>query len=250
MIKLLRLEFNKVKRKRIWLLVCFLMVFQFAWSLWATRSYHDKSAETSWQYLLYQIPSINTLLMPILISIITSRLSDNEHKGETLKLLTTIVSPSKLYLAKFICGGVYLIFTVLGQVACMLLTSNIMHFTDQRPMMHILSLMLTTFLVNLCLLALYQGLAMVYRNQVIVLIGGLVGGFIGLFGLLFPPTLQKFCLPSYYSILDTIFPIFDLKSNSFSMRYDTLDITSLGVVILCTFILFFVGQISFSRKEF
>lgn len=247
MIKLIQLEFFKLKRKKIGLSILLLLFAELIWSLWAASSYTD--TYNGWCYLLYQIPTMNTLLMPILISILTSRLSDNEYKGDTFKLLGSMMDAHKLYLAKLICGSIYLIFTTLGQVLCMLVTSQLISFTDPMPLGHITTFILTTMVVNLCLLVLYQTVSLLFANQAIVLIAGITGGFIGLFSVFFPPTVQRFFLPSYYSILDTISMIAHTETQTFSIIYDYLDIVSLLVVVIVTIGLYIIGQISFSKKE-
>lgn len=247
MMNLIQLEFFKLKRKKIWLLVLLFLSAELIWSLWAALSYGD--TYDVWCYLLYQIPSLNTLLMPILISILASRLSNNEYKGSAFKLLNTFISPKKLYTAKFICGSIYLVFTTFGQVLCMLFTSFLVGFTTPIPLNHIASFIMTTILVNLCLLALYQTLSLLFANQVISLVMGIAGGFIGLFSLFFPPILQKMFLPAYYSILDTILLITHVETQTFSMLYDHLNVTSIGIIILVGISLFILGQISFSKKE-
>lgn len=248
MIKLIHLEFYKIKGKKICLSILLLIVFELMWSLWAATSYHDPS--DGWRYLLYQMPSMNTLFMPILIAILASRLSDNEHKGNTFPLLNTLVLPSKLYIAKFICGSVYVSITAFIQVLCMFFINFLLHFTEPVPVKHIFIFLMSTMIVNLCLLALYQALSMIIVNQVIVLISGIVGGFIGFFSLFFPPFIQLFFLPSYYSLLDTIFPIMDMENKTFSMVYDTVNLYHVGIIITVGIFLIIIGQISFSRKEF
>lgn len=247
MIGLIQLELFKLKSKKVWLCVLLFLVAEFIWSLWAALSYSD--TYDIWCYLLLQIPSLNTLLMPILISILASRLSNNEYKGSTFKLLNTLVNPKRLYSAKFICSSLYLLLATLGQVLCMIVTSFIVGLTEPMPLDHIASFILTTLLVNLCLLAFYQTLSLLFANQVITLIAGLAGGFIGLFSLFFPPILQRLFLPSYYSILDTVLLITHMETKTFSMQYEQLDLISVGIMFLVGLSLFIVGQIIFYKKE-
>lgn len=247
MIKLIKLEFLKLKRKKIGLSILLLLFGELIWSLWAASSYTD--TYNGWCYLLYQIPTINTLLMPILIAILTSRLSDNEYKGDTFKLLCTMIDAPKLYISKLICASIYLICTAFGQVLCMLVTSQLVSFTDPLPFGHLTSYILTTMLVNLCLLVFYQTVSLLFANQAITLIAGIAGGFMGLFSVFFPPTIQRFFLPSYYSILDTISMITHTETQTFSIIYDSLDIVSLLVVVIVTIGLYILGQMSFCKKE-
>lgn len=247
MINMIQLEFLKLKRKRMGLSILLLLVAEFAWSLWAASSYTD--TYNGWCYLLYQIPTLNTLLMPILIAILTSRLSNNEYKGNTFKFLNTVVHPQKLYSAKFICSSSYLLCSTLGQVLCMLLTSFLVNFTDPIPLKHMAIFILTTMLVNLCMLALYQTLALLFANQAIILIAGIAGGFIGLFAVFFPPVLQRFFLPCYYLLLDTILLTTHIETQTFSMRYDHLDLISTVIIVLVGIALYLIGQKCFSKKE-
>lgn len=202
-----------------------------------------------WKYMLYQMGSLNCLMMPVIIAIIESRMSDMEHKGCTFKFMNTIVYPGKLYTAKFLCGSIYLIFMALAQTSVMIFISFIIKFKDVLPVHHILVFFIMTLIVNLCIFTIQLGISILVSNQMIALITGLIESFTGLFAMFFPRIIQRFFLWSYYNILSTINPITDLKTKSFKVEYTSLDLCGLFVICISSVILFLAGKFIFERKE-
>lgn len=244
------LEFFKLRHKKIWTLPFALIIVQFLWSMKAMISYTTlHGLEGMWKYMLYQMSFLNCLMMPIIISIIASRISDMEHKGCTFKFINTIISPGKLYSAKFLSGSTYLIFMVLAQTVVMIFMSFMMKFKDVLPVHHILIFFIVTVIVNLCIFTIQLGISILVSNQMIALITGLIESFTGLFAMFFPKVIQRFFLWSYYSILSTLNPITDLKTKSFNVEYTSLDLWGLFVICISSVILFLAGKFIFERKE-
>lgn len=102
MISAIRLEFFKTKRKKIWLTLLAFVGLELAWIYVAFRNPSASEIEIGWMELLYQVPSLNSILFPVLAAVMASRLADLEHKGDTWKLLGTMQSPRMLFLSKFI----------------------------------------------------------------------------------------------------------------------------------------------------
>ncbi len=247
--KLLFLEFYKVQRQKIWYMLAGLWLAQLGWSLWAMQSYMAKGYQELWPYILLQISQINCLVMPIFIAILASRLCDMEHKGQTFRILHTLVEPRNSYVAKYFCNAFFILLAAAGQALSMTLVGILWHFPGSIPLFHILAFFTTTSLVSLCLLALQQALSLLIPNQMISLVAGVIGGFLGLMALFFPPAIQK-CFPwSYYTGLSTIQSTYDLLNKTLHLQYTSLDLPAALCILVIALFLFYIGQKIFQEKE-
>ena len=86
----LRLEFLKSKRRGLMLTTLLLVGFEVLWIYMAFRNPSANEIQIGWMELLYQVPALNSIILPVTAAVIASRLADVEHKGETWKLLETI----------------------------------------------------------------------------------------------------------------------------------------------------------------
>ena len=79
----LRMEFQKIKRKKIALTMCALLCVQFAWLLWSGSHPGENERLNGWISMLYNLPLVSVIMMPTIMSVLASRLADVEHKGNT-----------------------------------------------------------------------------------------------------------------------------------------------------------------------
>lgn len=86
----LRLEFYKNKHRGLLLTVFALVVVEIAWMYIAFRNPTAQQLKIGWMDMLYELPSLNSIIFPLIAAIIASRLADVEHKGDTWKLLGTV----------------------------------------------------------------------------------------------------------------------------------------------------------------
>ena len=93
-------------------------------------------------------------MMPVVAAVVASRLSDVEHKGNTFKLLETVIPSGKLFDSKFICGATYLILTSLVQVIMIIMLGKLKNFTGAPPYALLGLYFLFTSAVNLTILLL------------------------------------------------------------------------------------------------
>ena len=85
----LRLEFQKIKRKKIGLTMAAFMGILFAWLFWATSNPTERELHQGWLAHLQTQPLLCAIMMPTIMSVLASRLADIEHKGNTYKQLKT-----------------------------------------------------------------------------------------------------------------------------------------------------------------
>ena len=99
----IRAELQKARRRHD-LIVCLLVpVMALLWCQSAAPTGADELA-SAYSALFYSLPIINTILMPLAMAILASRLWDVEVKGCTPKLLYTLQSRRSLFAAKAALG--------------------------------------------------------------------------------------------------------------------------------------------------
>ena len=251
MTRAVALEFYKVRRRKVWLVLLALIGVQFLWSLIAyfRMKPTPELLENGWLSCLQQFAMLNTIIMPFFSAILASRLCDIEHKGQTFKLLETVQPPAGLFAAKFLCGAVYLAAASVLQMFLMLLVGMARGFHGYPPTKPFALQLLFSFAVNLAVYLLQQILSLQIQNQMIPMAVGLFGSFLGLFSLFFPKTVMRLVLWSYYALLSPV--AMDWNEQTRITRYTVLNpdwgsFTVLAAVLIGLYIL---GRTLFVRKE-
>lgn len=83
--------------------------------------------------LFYNLPVMNTLLMPLMISVIASRVCDMEVKGDTLKILYTMQKQESFFDFKYLNCLRYITVFVIGQGLMILFFGTVNHLGTIRP---------------------------------------------------------------------------------------------------------------------
>ncbi|MEA4895279.1 MAG: ABC transporter permease, partial [Oscillospiraceae bacterium] len=198
--KALSTEFQKIRHHKVWLVVAAILFVQLLWEFWAFHGSTNRDLSQGWLYCLYQFPLLNSIMMPVVAAVVASRLCDVEHKGNTFKLLETVIPSGKLFDSKFVCGATYLILASLIQVIMIILLGKLKNFTGDLPYALLGLYFLFTSAVNLAILLLQQVLSLLFVNQMAALSVGLLGGLCGLFIMFFPTWLEKLVLWGYYGV--------------------------------------------------
>ncbi len=208
---------------------------------------HDLSQ--GWMYFLYQFPILNSIMMPIIAAVVASRLCDIEHKGQTLKLLATIMPAGRLFTAKFLCGGLYMLATVLLQLIVIVAVGCAMGFEGKVPLDKLCYYLLFTTAVNLTILLLQQILSLLIKNQMIPFSIGIIGSFAGLFILYFPQNLAKFLLWGYYGVLMLVGMDWDRATRITNFHFVPVDWTGFITLLIMFGVIYSIGRALFIRKE-
>lgn len=245
----LLLEFQKVRRKRVWLIVALLILVQLLWAQWSLSYMDDRDLQQGWEYLLYQFPLLNAIMMPVIAAVVASRLCNLEHKGQTFKLLETLMPAGRLFDAKFLWGGLYMLAAVVLQLLVIIISGYGKGFAGDVPFSMLGYYLLFTTAVNLTILLLQQVLSLLFANQMVSLSVGLLGGFAGLFIMFLPSKLAKFILWGYYGVLMFVRMDWDRATRITDYYFVPVDwsgFVALGV-IFCT--IYLVGRWLFVGKE-
>ncbi|KKF41178.1 ABC transporter permease [Streptococcus uberis] len=203
------LELIKLKRRSFFLALIALLVISIIWS--SIISLKGLNRLQSPLMPIYDLSIINTMIMPLFISILSSRLMELEHSGKTFKLLQTNNESSwQLFKAK------YLFMTVICSATSFIQVTYLYIFSNQNnlatPIYYFITYIISFITVSVFLSLIHLFLAFKYSNQSITIISGLVGSFVALVtgGML--PKLVTIFIPWQYYILAS--PINRLMKNS------------------------------------
>lgn len=249
MIKLLELEFFKIRRKKIWLMVTLFLFVEMLWLFISTTRYIAKNADyAAWEAILFNLSSMNGLFMPIIIAVVVSRICDMEHKGATWKMLVaTNVDRSKLYLAKYICANMVLLYGILTQVVLGYLI-GVFHGFSGAKFDLFLQFFSGTLLTTLAITALQQWISLVVKNQAFALCLGMVGGFIGLTSALFPAAIRHLFIWSYYLDLTPVTLQYSHETGgTFIVQHLSAGIVLAALVM--TIVFYIAGRAHVTRQE-
>ena len=102
--KALHAELQKARRRHDLLICLAVPVVVYLWAGAQVPTGADELAN-AYSALLYALPVLNAILMPIVMALIASRLWDMEVKGSTTKLLYTLQSRRSLFAGRIHPAG-------------------------------------------------------------------------------------------------------------------------------------------------
>lgn len=249
MMQALRLEFQKAHRRKVWVIAAAITLVEIIWTLWGVSRMDEHDLAQGWKSMQFQFSIINSIIMPVLAAVIASRLCDVEHKGQTFKLLETLMPAGRIFDAKFLFGSLYMIAVVILQILAIIFVGLLKGFQGNPPLDMLAYYLLFTGSVNLTILLLQQILSLQSPNQMVSLSVGLLGGLVGIFLLYLPKVFSKFLLWGYYGEL--LFIQMDWNPATRIVNYFYIPKNWSGFLILVTgfVILYLIGRRLFIRKE-
>lgn len=250
MTQALKLEFKKARRRKIWVIVAAMTLVEIMWTLWGTSRMDEHELAQGWEFFLLQYPVINSIIMPVMAAVVASRICDVEHKGQTFRLLETMMPTEKIFDAKFLFGHLYMTATVMVQIISMVFVGCLKGFTGNLPVDKLVYYLLFTGMVNMTLLLFQQILSLQFPNQMVSLSAGLLGGLMAIFLFYLPKIFSNFFFWGYYAVLT--FVEMDWNPTTRILNYDYIpENWSSFMFLLSVFIaMYLIGRRFFIRKEF
>lgn len=247
--KILTLEFLKLRRKKIFLMITMFMGVEILWALMSVSvSLSRNPSDTGWMATIVTLATMNGLFLPIISSVVMSRICDMEYKGNTWKLLMSVnVKPSKIYAAKYICGNILLLYAVVLQAIAIVIFSNVKGFAQPMPSSVLLKYAGGSMLISTTVLALQQWISLAFKNQIFALCLGMVGGFLGMTSDFFPVFVRRIIIWSYYTGLSPVACRFTNNSADYIVQNQNIGI--FAGVILMTLVFYIAGSCHISRQE-
>lgn len=247
--KALTMEFQKTRRRRVWIIVAAMIAVQILWALWAFWTMDARALSQGWMHCLNQFPLLNSIMMPIIAAVVASRLCDVEHKGHLLKLLNTVMPAGKLFDAKFLCGALYMFAAVILQIVVIVITGYAKAFEGDVPLLMLVYYLIFTMAVSLTILLLQQVVSLLFVNQMVPLTVGLIGGFAGLFIMFFPQSFERLLLWGYYGVLMFVRMDWDSATHIVNFYYVPIDWTGFITLVIMFCAIYLIGRTLFVRKE-
>ncbi len=155
----------------------------------------------------------------------------------------------RLFAAKFVCGALYMLATVLLQLIVIVAVGYTAGFWGNPPSNKLLYYLLFTTAVNLTILLLQQVLSLLFKNQMIPLSVGIIGSFAGLFIMYFPQSLERFFLWGYYGVLMFVGMDWDRATRITDFHYVPVDWNGFIALSIMFFTIYITGRALFVRKE-
>ncbi|WP_159887993.1 ABC transporter permease [Paenibacillus puerhi] len=249
MINTLGLEYFKIRRKKIGIMMTFFIAAEILWAFMsASMSIARNPDHAVWESVFFSISSMNGLFMPIISAIVVSRICDMEHKGSTWKMLVaTNVSRGRLYAAKYICINSLLLYGILAQAALMIAFGVSKDFPGEPPI-HLLTRFIGgALLTTLAVTALQQWISLAIKNQAFALCLGMMGGFIGMTAGLFPPYARHMLIWSYYLDLSPVTLLYAESSTTYMVQ--PMGFGIIAAVVVMAFLFYSAGSLHVTRQE-
>lgn len=208
--------------------------------LWGNSSSPNTADDLANGYLslLYTLPLMNTILMPIAMAVIASRAWDLDAQYGNLTLLFTLQSRESLFAAKVLKLMVQNMVICAMEGLGVLLIGRLKGYTGALPYVHLVFLLLATFTVNGMLLFLQLLVSMRTSTQVAALGTGAVFSLVGVFSAYMPPVLVYTMPWAYYVPMGTVHMDWDAQTRiaSFDLiaiNWGLLALTAALAVLLC-----------------
>lgn len=245
----LSVEQKKVKYRKIWMIAVGVVFLQFIWSAWTFGKADERLLSQGYRYLLYEMPVLNAVFMPVLMAVIASRLCDAEVKGDTFKLLFTMQKSGTLFDCKLVFGIRYVLLVVFLQAVMIIADGIVFDFTETMDIKLLLIYCAATFIVNVVVLVVQQFLSLTAQNQILPLCVGLAGSFLGLFSLFFPRAIQMFVLWGYYAMFMPLEMHYDKAARVMSFSDTPLNLGLMLAFAAAGVILYAGMKYLFVRRE-
>ncbi len=245
----IRLEFYKIRRRKIWVIIMVLLGVQCLWGLWAFRNMDAKKLSQGYMQCLYHFTVFNTIMMPMVAAITASKICDLEHKGQTFKLLLTVMPAGTLFDAKFICASMHMVAVGAAQMIFIIVLGKAAGFTEPFPPGYLFYYFIITIFVTVVILAIQQAFSLLFTNQMVSFVIGITGSFAGVFSLFLPRNIQRGILWSYYGVLMPVRMNWDSQTRIADLQYIPVDWSSFWLLMGLFAMIYFTGRRCFARKE-
>ncbi len=252
MIKLLKCEFMKTRRRYVFVTALIVTAAMLAWIY--PRHQSADLLRLGWMANLYELPLINSIFMPLLSIIVSSRLCDIEHKGTMLKQLAVTEKRGRIYDAKLLYGLAIMMFCVVLSWGATISFGYIAGFEGDVPIKLYLLYLLFTAVPTIAVYIFQHTLSLCFKNQAVTFFSGAIGTFFGTFSMFLPQLLwlRRTLIWGYYAVLMFV-GLFDwTKEDRYKFaHFDVMEIdwTFFIVLIFICAAMYIIGREIFKRKE-
>ena len=197
MLRSFHAELQKAHRRHDLLLCLLVPLIMILWVGGLAPSDPEELAN-GYSALLYSIPVIEAILMPVLMAVLASRLWEIEVKGSMPKFLYTLQERRSLFAGKAAFGLLEILLVTLLEMGAAVLLGIVHGYTEAFPTGQLCYLFVCTLAVD-AMLFFGEFLLMLWvGNPLPALCVGIVGALVGLFSAFMPPLVSYFVPFGYY----------------------------------------------------
>lgn len=246
MMKNLRTEFQKLRRRYLWLLFAADIFITF---LWVFYIFHDLDLDRindTTGMLGTNLLLINTILTPLLLAVTASRMCDIEQMGNTYTWIFTMQSPETFLKSKLTVGCIYLVIFDLVQTIFYMVLNQM--YTPGWSF-HYLEFFISVLPIHVFLFLLQLLLSLHWENQLLPLFVSIGGTFIGLFSWFLNQIPLRYLLPwGYFAALCNINMNYNSTTRYSYYYFISYPLPWLLVLLAATILLFVLGKRLFVRQ--
>ncbi|MFC2339767.1 MAG: ABC transporter permease [Olsenella sp.] len=241
------LELRKLQRKHLLPITLVFLAVELLW-LWSGLA-RRVGADIDYRGVLFQLPSLNAIFLPMLSTIIMSTVCDIESPGNMYKELLTLQTPQGLFRAKWgvavlALGALTAVHTAL--VLALLKTLGLDALPDAGTL---ILYWVSTYAVCLLMATLVQALCFGAHGQFVPLVFGVALSFLGLFSLYLPTALAHLVPSSYFGLLSTVGMNYDQGLGQMSFYMRAWSVPDFLIVVALSAVSYVLSCRAFVRKE-
>lgn len=199
----LALEFSKLRRKHVLLIVLALVAAVLAW-LFADAHGEGRGSATGWHSLFFAAPIMNSVFLSLLSTVVASRVADVDHEANAWKQLLCLQGMGSLLVAKLVCAMLVVALAVALELGGIVVIGRMWEFVDLPTVGSWASLALSQLVASLCMVSIIGAIALLWENQFVAVASGLTLSLAGLFSSFLPTALQRLIPSGYYTLLTTM----------------------------------------------
>ena len=248
MLKTINLEFFKMKRRKFLIPIFLITLVGLLWfSIISIKELNITDTKYGINMFISNMLTVNSMICPILIGILCSRLADIEHQGKTFQLLNTSKqSVFNLFTSKVSVSLIILFVIDIIQLMTILLIANSHNISLKLE--NISKFMLSFIIASFFLILIHMALSFFFEKQSVSIVSALVGSFLGLVtGGMLPSYIKIFLPWQYYSLLNPVHKKmvhkgYEYSNNDYYFIY-------IFISILLIVILFFIIKALIKRRD-
>ena len=199
----LSLEFFKMRRRGIFATIFTLLAIGLAWTTIPLKNQlvpmASDSSAASWESLVFAATMMKGLIFSVIIAITVCRVNDEEHKGNTWKLLESAAETREtIWGVKFLSVFLLIALAQVLETLYLLVYGTVLHIAEPFPFLAFLNSFFGSLIISADIILIQQWISMTVENQLVAMAAGILGSFIGLFGLFFPSAARWPFIWTYY----------------------------------------------------
>ena len=161
------LEIRKGRRKHLWLICAAMLGVLLLW--FGYQSARQVEVTADYRVLLYSLPTVNAVFLPLLSAVVASTVCDVENRGNMWKQLLTVERAEDLFCAKWFTCALVLAAVVTVEVAAASVIGGALGF-QAVPVSESLVLWVSTLSVCLFVATVVECLCLFIANQFVPLV--------------------------------------------------------------------------------